>query len=56
MALLLRLCRLAKLGSLIPAWDWEAVRTLIVNIWRMAGIYLIWIGIHYSVAWLYSYW
>ncbi len=56
MVLLLRPCQLAELGSLVPAWNWGVVKTLIVNLWRLAGIYLIWIGMHYCAAWLYSYW
>lgn len=48
--------QLIKLRGLIPAWNWGIVKTLIGNLWQLTGIYLIWVGMHYSATWLYSYW
>ena len=34
----------------------EYVRSFLSNAWSLAGIYLIWITLHYTASWLHAYW
>ena len=44
------------INNLAINWNVFAITNILTHIWRLIGIYLIWIALHYFASWGYAHW